>query len=149
MIAKVFILIISFTLMQTDVFGLNNGGCPNASTSAPHKETKKRTKKRKRVQVPAAAGVQSAIPPQSRRGGGCDALALVTLGVFQDFEEACECMNEEIDVVWERKKKRFSSVTREEVGVNDSHWPAQTLANVCKLKEFSCKRLTEIGKVVF
>jgi len=105
------------------------------------KKVVKSAKSSQKKKVSDTAGLQSK--------GGCDAHALVELGVFKDFKDACKCMNKEIDVVWERKKKRFSSVTRDEVGVNVNHWPAQTLANVCKLKGFHCKRLQKDGKVVF
>ena len=101
----------------------------------------KSAKSSQKKKVSDTAGLQSK--------GGCDAHALVGLGVFKHFKDACKCMNKEIDVVWERLKKSFPSVTRAEVGVNDSHWPAQTLANVCKLKGFHCKRLQKNGKVVF
>lgn len=78
---------------------------------------------------------------QGAAGGGCDARALVQLGVFADEWQAMHALNLEIDVLWEELKKANPAMPRQAVGVNDVEWHKAIMPRVCEARGFSVKKL--------
>ena len=72
--------------------------------------------------------------------GGCDARALVQLGVFADEGEAAAALDAEIDPLWTLLKRGNPGMPRHEVGRDGAEWHRAIMPRVCRERGWSVKK---------